>query len=135
MLTKLLITSAVILGAFFVVRQRHMQDESKALPPGSEKKATANEEPASKEELAADLRTGAYLFLILMISLGAALYYFDWRDDHTILTINLHRDNDSVPVSYKVYRHQLEERSFTTIDGRSINVASNERMEVLGLEN
>ena len=72
---------------------------------------------------------------MLMVGLGAALYYFDWQDDHTVLTINLHRDNQSAPVSYEVYKYQLEERSFVTIDGRSIAVASNERMEIIGLDN
>ena len=83
--------------------------------------------------MAADLRTGAYIFLFLMVGLGAALYYFDWVDDHIILTINLHRDNLSEPVSYEVYKYQLEDRSFITTDGRTVTVASSERMEVLGL--
>ena len=68
-----------------------------------------------------------------MVGLGATLYYFDWLDDHTILTVNLHRDNLSQPVSYEVYKYQLEDRSFVTTDGRAITVASSERMEILGL--
>ena len=87
----------------------------------------------SKSEFNADLRLGAYIFLTLMVGLGAVLYYFDWLDDHIILTVNLHRDNLSQPVSYEVYKYQLEDRSFVTIDGRTITVASSERMEILGL--
>ncbi len=134
MLSKFLITTAVIIGAFFVIRHRHMQGEKQSLPPKLETDKSEAASTTAKEELAADLRAGAYMFLVLMVGLGAALYYFDWQDDHTVLTINLHRDNNSAPVSYEVYKYQLEDRSFVTTDGRSITVASNERMEILGLE-
>ena len=80
-----------------------------------------------------DLRFGAYLFLALMTGLGGALYYYDWQDDHTIITVNLHRDGQQEPVSYEVYKFQLGERSFTTLDGVNVTVAASERMEVLGL--
>jgi hypothetical protein len=49
------------------------------------------------------------------------------------LTISLHRDNQSAPVIYQVYKFQLQDRSFVTIDGTVVNVASSERMEVAGL--
>ncbi|MBM87693.1 MAG: hypothetical protein CMQ41_04890 [Gammaproteobacteria bacterium] len=135
MLSKFLITAAVILGAFFVIRQRHGQSEIKSPPTNVEQKPLINEKQDSKDTLAADMRVGAYIFLVLMVGLGATLYYLDWKDDHVVLTINLHRDNASAPVSYEVYKYQLEARSFTTIDGRSIAVASNERMEIIGLDN
>ena len=106
---------------------------------GIDTKSTANEvescEASRREELAADLRAGAYMFLFLMVGIGAALYYFDWQDDHTVLTVNLHRDNQTAPISYEVYKYQLQDRSFVTTDGRSVTVASSERMEVLGLDN
>ena len=79
------------------------------------------------------MRAGAYFFLLLMVSLGTTLYYFDWQDDHTIVTVNLHRGDNSDIITYEVYKYQLGERSFLTIDGRNITVASNERMEVIGL--
>ncbi|MEX2130859.1 MAG: hypothetical protein WD772_05185 [Pseudohongiellaceae bacterium] len=74
------------------------------------------------------------MFLFLMIGTGAVLYYLRWQDDHEILTVNLHRDDNSAPTSYQVYRFQLEARSFVTTDGISVTVADNERMEVFGLD-
>ena len=131
MLSKVFLTTFVIIVAFFVIRQRHLSgnnvDQKKlAIPRETEKNN-------SKSEFNADLRSGAYIFLTLMVGLGAVLYYFDWLDDHIILTVNLHRDNLSQPVSYEVYKYQLEDRSFVTTDGRTITVASSERMEILGL--
>ena len=131
MLSKFFLTTFVIIVAFFVIKQRHLSGNN----VGQKKLAIPRqtEKSNSKSEFKADLRLGAYIFLTLMIGLGAALYYFDWLDDHTILTVKLHRDNLSQPISYEVYKYQLEDRSFVTTDGRTITVASSERMEILGL--
>ena len=117
--------------AFFVIRQRHLSGNNISQKSRSISRKT--EKVNSRKEFTSDLRLGAYIFLTLMVGLGATLYYFDWLDDHTILTVNLHRDNVSQPVSYEVYKYQLEDRSFITTDGRTITVASSERMEILGL--
>ena len=130
MLSKFFITATVIIIAFLIVRQRHLSPKTIKAKPLA---LSSKRKESPKSELAADLRTGAYIFLFLMVGLGAALYYFDWVDDHIILTINLHRDNLSEPVSYEVYKYQLEDRSFITTDGRTVTVAGSERMEILGL--
>jgi hypothetical protein len=132
MVGKFLITMAVIIGAFFVIRQRHTNGENDSRSNKTEKTKTLKSN--RKDELSADLRAGAYMFLFFMVGIGATLYYFDWQDDHTVLTVNLHRDNNAAVVSYEVYKYQLESRSFITTDGRSITVASSERIEILGLE-
>ena len=131
MLSKFLLTALVIMIAFFVIRQRHLSGNNISQKNRSVSRKT--EKVISRNEFTSDLRLGAYIFLTLMVGLGATLYYFDWLDDHTILTVNLHRDNVSQPVSYEVYKYQLEDRSFITTDGRTITVASSERMEILGL--
>lgn len=130
MLSKFLITLIVVVIAFFVVRQRNLGG---ANPTRKSIEASKSKKDSPKDEFTDDLRKGAYIFLALMISLGATLYYFDWKDDHTVVTIHLHRSNESQPVSYQAYKYQLQERSFVTTDGRSITVASSERMEILGL--
>ena len=131
MLSKFLLTALVIIIAFFVIKQRHLSGNGISQKNRSNSRKT--EKVNSSNEFTSDLRSGAYIFLTLMVGLGATLYYFDWLDDHTVLTVNLHRDNVSQPVSYEVYKYQLEDRSFITTDGRTITVASSERMEVLGL--
>ena len=131
MLSKFLLTALVIIIAFFVIRQRHLSGNNISQKNRTIPRKTENLN--SRKEFTSDLRLGAYIFLTLMVGLGATLYYFDWLDDHTILTVNLHRDNVSQPVSYEVYKYQLEDRSFITVDGRTITVASSERMEILGL--
>ena len=134
MVGKFLITMAVIIGAFFVIRQRHTNGENDSTSRSNKTEKAKTLQSNRKDELSADLRAGAYMFLFLMVGIGATLYYFDWQDDHTVLTVNLHRDNNAAVVSYEVYKYQLESRSFITTDGRSITVASSERIEILGLE-
>ena len=134
MLGKILLTLTVIIIAFFFVRQRDMKGKSSpqrnTLPSTKSPDKTADEEDNS---LSADLRLGAYMFLVLVIALGAALYYFQWQDDHSILTVRLHSDGAKEAMVYQVYKSQLAERSFTTLDGILVTVASSERMEVEGL--
>ena len=131
MLSKILITLIVITIAFFVIRQRHLG--TKPIKKETNVTLPSSKEIRYKDELSKDMRAGAYFFLLLMVSLGTTLYYFDWQDDHTIVTVNLHRGDNSDIITYEVYKYQLGERSFLTIDGRNITVASNERMEVIGL--
>lgn len=134
MLGKILLTLAVMIIAFFFVRQRDMKGKSsparKTLPPTKSQNKIAGKEDSN---LSADLRLGAYMFLVLVIGLGAALYYFQWQDDHSILTVRLHSDGQPEAIVYQVYKFQMAERSFTTLDGILVTVASSERMEVEGL--
>ena len=136
MLSKFLLTLAVIIAAFLVLRQRKLSTPAAAKPRSNvdagKASKVSNIEPKN-DSLSADMRMAAYMFLVLMVGLGATMYYFRWQDDHHILTISLHRDNLSAPVIYQVYKFQLQDRSFVTIDGTVVNVASSERMEVSGL--
>ncbi|MCB1670179.1 MAG: hypothetical protein R3F41_16050 [Gammaproteobacteria bacterium] len=129
MLGKIVVTVAVILIAILVLRQRSEAEAERRLPV--KRNSAANNTGPAK---ASDLRTAAYLFLILMFGTGAIVYYLRWQDDHTVVTVNLFRDGQSQPASYQVFKYQLESRSFTTTEGVRITVADNERMEVTGLD-
>lgn len=131
MLGKILLTLAVIVIAFLFVRQRDMKTKSKAAPAP----AKSVNKPAAPADstLSSDMRLGAYMFLALIVGLGIALYYFQWQDDHAILTVRLHSDGQAEAIEYQVYKYQLQERAFTTLDGILVTVASSERMEVEGL--
>lgn len=145
MLGKILLTLAVIGIAYFILRKRQIAESGNQQPPARKsptadksaaagKMASAVDQKEADGSLAADLRIGAYMFLVLMVGLGAALYYFRWQDDHRILTVNLHRDSQATPVTYEVYKYQLDQRSFVTVDGTTVTVAGDERMEVIGLQ-
>lgn len=127
MIGRILLTLAVIAIAYVFVRQRRMAEDAENKPDPINK-------DKGQDALSQDMRLAAYMFMVLMVGIGGAVYYFRWQDEHTILTIMLHRENQAQPVSYQVYKYQLQERSFTTIDGTQVTVAGSERMEVMGLE-
>jgi len=133
MLGKILLTLAVTAIMFFVLRQRQIAD-SEEFQSKDSNSPTRQAKKRADTTLAKDLRIGAYLFLILMVGLGGVLYYFQWRDDRLVLTINLYRTNQAKPTTYEVYQYQLNERSFVTTDGVTVTVAGDERMEVLKLD-
>jgi hypothetical protein len=132
MLGKILLTLTVIGIAYLVIRQRQVaeaaaptkaKDKSKASakqsPPNTSPSATRSEGNLAAEQpgFSQDLRIASYR----------------WQDDHQVITVNLHRADQDTPVSYQVYKFQLRDRTFTTVDGRQVTVASSERMEIIGL--
>ncbi|MBL6905066.1 MAG: hypothetical protein ISR27_06015 [Pseudomonadales bacterium] len=133
MLGKILLTLAVIVIAFFFVRQRDMKNRTDSARPKTRTALPKTPKAQEDNTLSADLRLGAYMFLVLVIGIGIALYYFQWQDDHSILTVRLHREGQARPIEYQIYKYHLAERSFTTLDGILVTVASSERMEVEGL--
>ncbi|MES3007578.1 MAG: hypothetical protein V4751_07395 [Pseudomonadota bacterium] len=133
MLGKLLLTLGIILIAILFLR-KYRQDERLRLQKLTGKKPNAlpGNGAATKAPLS-DYRFAAYLFIALTLGGGSYLYYLRWQDDTSLVTVILHRDGAGSPVTYQVYKNQLEERAFTTIDGIRVTVASSERMEVMGL--
>jgi hypothetical protein len=140
MLGKILITFLVILAAIIVLRNRNQATaQEKTNVRASERNKTNNAKagPGADSLQTSDFRLAAYMFLTLMFGAAIILYYLRWQDDHTIITVQLYRDEGSAAVTYEVYKYQLDSpasRTFTTIDGNYITVADNERMEVAGLD-
>ena len=132
MIGKILLTLAVIAIAYLMVHRdlRSKRDTTKSAPP---KISDGDQKEFPDPTLHDDLRTASYLFLSFMVLVGAALYYFRWQDDHQLITVRLYSADHADPASYEVYKYQLAERSFTTVDGRTIMVAGSDRMEVIGL--
>ena len=134
MFGKILLTLSVMIIAFFFVRQRDIKEKSGPAPNSSAPQGAQDDKNQNaNHDLSSDLRLGAYMFLVLVLGLGAAMYYFKWQDEHSILTVRLHSDGQAEAIEYQVYKFQLGERSFTTLDGILVTVASSERMEVEGL--
>lgn len=129
MLSKLLVTLAIIAAAALFLKQRsqaarHLADSSAAAASGN----------TAEHSGSGELRFAAYLFLTLMLGLGGVLFFQDWRESHKVVTIKLYRENAPEPVVYQAYRGELGERSFTTLSGVRVAVAGDERMELSGLE-
>ena len=132
MLGKILLTIGIILVAILFLR-KHRQDERLRVQKLQEQKGNTLAGASDTKPPLSDYRFAAYLFVALMLGGGSYLYYLRWQDDTSLVTVILHSDGAASPVTYQVYKNQLEERAFTTIDGIRVTVASSERMEVIGL--
>ena len=61
---------------------------------------------------------------------GAAFYlYLDWRGASEIVQVRVIDAGTGKSSEYEVYRGEIEDRSFRTIDGRRVILAETERME------
>ena len=132
MIGKILLTLAVMALAYLMARlnPKAKGDKSKSAPP----KITADYQKKSPDsKMHDDLRIACYFFLFFMAIVGGALYYYRWLDDHQLITVRLYSADQVGQASYAVYKYQLADRSFTTVDGRVITVADSDRMEIIGL--
>ena len=133
MLGKILLTFGIILIAILFLRKYRQDDRRRLQALTGQKRGALPSATADTKPPLSDYRFAAYLFLTLMIGGGSYLYYLRWQDETSLVTVVLHRDGTASPVTYQVYKNQLEERAFTTVDGVRVTVASSERMEVMGL--
>ena len=135
MVAKLLITLTVIFVAYLIMRRRHTSDSNTAHLRKSSSKTNTDDQ--LRNDLNAEIRFGAYLFLIMMLTLSAGMGYISWKNDHEKVLVTLYRkknnDVQDEKIVFYVYRQDLLERSFTTIDGIKVVVASDERMEIRDL--
>lgn len=130
MLGKLLLTLLVIAVAAVFLRERKQASQRQL----DNRRSLSGQSPVvSNKPESSDLRTAAYMFLVLMLGVGGLLYFLRWQDDHVLLTVTLFNNTGAAPVTYQVFQYQMSSRSFITIDGIQITVADNERMEVTGL--
>ena len=132
MIGKILLTLAVMALAYLMVRidPKAKSDKSKSTPP---KMSVDYQKKLPDPTMHDNLRTACYFFLFFMAIVGGALYYYRWRDDHQLITVRLYSADQVGQASYAVYKYQLADRSFTTVDGRVITVADSDRMEIIGL--
>ena len=135
MVVKLLITLTVIFVAYLILRRRQTLNSNTVQFSKSGWKINTDDQ--SRNELTAEIRFGAYLFLIMMLTLSAGMGYVSWKNDHETVRVTLYRQNNSdaqdEKIVFHVYRQDLLERSFTTVDGIKVVVASDERMEIRDL--
>ncbi|MFZ0792048.1 MAG: hypothetical protein WAM94_20745 [Chromatiaceae bacterium] len=118
MFWKLLLTAAVILGAYLVIRGR--MNRARRPEPSA---------PASAYRLPAGFaRTAAYAVLVLMLG-GTGLYLIrGWDEGREILRVQVVNANTGVVIDYRARRRDIAGRDFRTLDGQEVRLADVERM-------
>lgn len=117
MITKILFTIAII--ALVIFSSRYLG--SRPAP------ARGGEPNASKA-----MRWTAYIVIGLVVLASALWLTLEWRSAHEIVPVRVINSATGGAVEYEAYRTDIEARTFRTLDGRRVNLADVERLEVGG---
>ncbi len=126
MLTKILFTLLIIIGAIIYVRIR------------ASKRALAPMAPPLPRPVALERPRLVYYLslglLVIMLS-GAGYYLFQmWFDDSRIIKVRVINSNTGSVTSYEVHKGDVTagESTFRTVDGKTVTLAAVERLEMGG---
>lgn len=120
MLTKILLTLAVITGCLWFVSTKRGRPPPPLLVVLSKK-------DQRKREI---LRRSVYLFMATMVLAAIVMIYIEVADNNTIVTVHVINSQTGSRVSYRARRDDIESGSFSTVEGRTVYVADIERIEV-----
>ena len=119
MLTKILFTALVIGVVWMIYRNRGRPQPPKRAAPRQQVRAN----PIG--------RFAAYGFVVVLLLVSGVIYYFHWRDAHTIVTIRVIDGGSDQVTVYKAYRKEIKGNRFETLDGRSVVLGEAERVEFI----
>ena len=127
MITKLLLTLGVIAIAWLVLRNRVRQSEEL-----NTRQQTASLSPPVSKVSHKTPRLAAYGLVLFMLGASGIFLYLQWRDEYRIVTVQVINTQTGQTVSYAARRGDVGERRFETLDGRVVQVADIERIEMGG---
>jgi hypothetical protein len=124
MITKILFTIAIIATVIFVSRYRSGRRGRPLRIPSA-----AGPAPSRSP---VPMRLAAYAAIGLIIAATALWLLLEWRSAHEILRVRVINSATGSASEYEAYRSDIGQRSFRTVDGRRVNLAEVERLEVSG---
>lgn len=122
MLGKILLTAAVILGAYLVIRARMQRGREAPAPPPVPPRPSLV--PVSA------VRAIAYGLVAAMVAGSLLWLYQDWESGRGVVTVRVINANTGDVTLYQARREDIERRQFVTLDGRRVTLAEVERMVV-----
>jgi len=136
MLTKILITLLIIVGAVIFLRHKKSLNQPQ-LSRVTPKAITIDAEPDSTTKpsiIQANIKLIAFGVLSLTLLTGTVMVFLNWQDDHRLYEIKIVNPQTGNTDIFQAYKKDLQGRSFTTITGQQIKVSELERLEFLELE-
>jgi hypothetical protein len=124
MITKILFTIAIIGAVIFFTR--HFSDRG---APTQRRQQVARPRASGS---ARPIRLAAYAVIGLVVAATALWLVQEWRSAHEILRVRVINSATGSASEYEAYRSDIASRSFRTVDGRRVNLAEVERLEVSG---
>jgi len=123
MFGKILLTLAVILGAYLVIRARIQRNREPSAVP----------RPASRAPLvpAGAAKAVAYGLVAVMLAGSLLWLYLDYEKGREIVTVHIINANSGDVTTYQARRADVRGRRFVTLDGRPVTLADVDRMELV----
>ena len=122
MFGKILLTAAVILGAYLVIRARMRRGREQPRVPAAQ--------PREPLVPAGAMKAIAYGLVAVMMAGSLLWLYLDYEAGREVVTVRVINANTGQVTTYQARRADVGGRSFTTLDGRPITLADVDRMEL-----
>ncbi|MGZ9897329.1 hypothetical protein [Shewanella gaetbuli] len=118
MLTKILVTLLVIIGASFYLK-RGRKPESK----------TAQ---IIKEQSSTPLFNRLMISSVIAVSLLATALYWGWTvyDENQVVTVEITSPIDAISAQYQVRKKDIKATKITTVDGVEVRLSNQERITI-----
>lgn len=113
MLTKIIITLLIILGALFYLRK----------PTGSTKTQSASR--LGNEMM---FKYVIYGFILVSMLASAGYWYWHWQDGNQIVNVTIMSPLDKNSMTYEVRKKDISINEIITLDGLNIRLSSQERV-------
>jgi hypothetical protein len=117
MISKILITLAVIMICMWMISSRGKPELRKIPNPVMERKKK-------------HMRYGAIAFMIIMAIAAGVMIYLEADSRSTIVTVHVINTQSGAQKSYRVKKNDIHSDGFTTLDGLQVFVAGIERIEI-----
>ncbi|AZG72147.1 hypothetical protein [Shewanella livingstonensis] len=122
MLTKILVTILVILGAIVYLRR------------GRGHKVNRITEMANTQKSPLFSRVIIYTMIAVSMLASAGYWGWSWYDDNTVVEVTITSPIEAMTDSYKVRKKDIEAQQITTVDGIQIRLSNQERLTVKAVE-
>lgn len=123
MLTKILVTALIILACFYYLRYQRNKQQA-----GTQKAIAATS--AHKFSRTSQVKWLAGSLVALTICAAMVSFIYGWLDKQQILNVKVTSPYSGEVVTYQVYKGDMNERSFETVQGQKIRIGNSERIEV-----
>ena len=124
MITKILVTALIIAACYVYLRhQRQKQIGTSA----QTKSATA---VTNKNTVTSQFKWLAISLVVLTACAAIGFFIYNLMDDRRVLNVKITNPHNSEVVTYQVYKGDMQERSFETLQGQQVRISSSERIEI-----
>jgi heme/copper-type cytochrome/quinol oxidase subunit 2 len=119
MITKIILTLLVIVGAVIFLRMKQAENNPQPRPVKVER--------SENEKM---FRQGAWLFLIFMVISALVVFSFKIGDRYETVSVHVVNIQTGERVTYQAEQQDIKSNKFTTVQGRTVYVADIERVEI-----